>query len=210
LVLRHTCRVPQEQATSSQQTSKAAAVDRLKGNLRQSGALHRLGKLVAHEVAAASADTSAAARQLQLMLLVLENATFTCQDNGHSLVNLQVEVCSGSGSGSGSGSNPDTAAMGPTGSLQAGQAKQPFAALLVLLGQQLLAESQQQDCQQALHVCLSVLMNLSHQNPEGAAVISDAGGLSLAAATIVQLLQPVQHDEGALCKQVWLCSCQRS
>jgi len=187
----------QEQATSSQQTSKVAAVDRLKGNLRQYGALHRLGKLVAHEAAAAAADASPAARQLQLMLLVLENATFTCQDNGHSPVDLQVEVCSSS--------NTDAAAMGPSGSLQAGQLKQPFPALLVLLGQQLLAESQQQDCQQALQVCLSVLMNLSHQNPEGAAVISDAGGLALAASTIVQLLQPVQHDEGALCKQVWLC-----
>jgi hypothetical protein len=189
----------QEQATSSQQTSKVAAVDRLKGNLRQYGALHRLGKLVVHE-AAATADASPAARRLQLMLLVLENATFTCQDNGHSLVDLQVEVCSSSSS-----SNTDAAALGPSGSLQAGQLKQPFPALLVLLGQQLLAESQQQDCQQALQVCLSVLMNLSHQNPEGAAVISDAGGLALAASTIVQLLQPVQHDEGALCKQVWLC-----
>jgi len=152
-----------------------------------------------HE-AAATADASPAARRLQLMLLVLENATFTCQDNGHSLVDLQVEVCSSSSS-----SNTDAAALGPSGSLQAGQLKQPFPALLVLLGQQLLAESQQQDCQQALQVCLSVLMNLSHQNPEGAAVISDAGGLALAASTIVQLLQPVQHDEGALCKQVWLC-----
>eukprot|EP00775_Hariotina_reticulata_P010495 gene10495-10655_t len=134
--------------------------------------------------------STAAADQRDLLLVAMEQATSSQQAS-------KVEVCSSSSS-----DNSEAVALGSSGSVQAGLEKQAFPALLVLLGQQLLAESQQQDCQQALHGCLSVLMNLSHQNPQGAAVISDAGGLGVAAATIVQLLQPVQHDEGALCKQV--------
>ncbi|WIA08618.1 hypothetical protein OEZ85_008047 [Tetradesmus obliquus] len=168
-----------EQATSSQQASKVAAVEKLKHNMRQYGALQRLGKLAA--AAAAAHDAAAQARELHMLLLVLENATFTCQANGSTLVQLQVAT-------------PAAAARGQ---------EQPFPAVLVSAAQQLLAQRADPECRQALHVCLSVLMNLSHQNPEGSAVISAAGGLAAAAATIVQLLGHAGQDSHqALCKQV--------
>jgi hypothetical protein len=163
----------QEQATSSQQASKVAAVEKLKHNLRQYGALQRLGRLAA----AAAQDAATQARELHMLLLVLENATFTCQANGSALVQLQV-----AGSG---------------------EQQHLFPALLVSAVQQLLAQRADSECRQALHVCLSVLMNLSHQNPEGSAVISEAGGLAAAAATIVRLLGHAGKDSHqALCKQV--------
>jgi hypothetical protein len=153
-----------------------AAVEKLKHNLRQYGALQRLGKLAA----AAAQDAAAQARELHMLLLVLENATFTCQANGSALVQLQVTVPAAGG----------------------GQ-EQPFPAVLVSAAQQLLVQRADSECRQALHVCLSVLMNLSHQNPDGSAVISEAGGLAAAAATIVQLLGNAGQDSHqALCKQV--------
>lgn len=145
--------------------------------MRQYGALQRLGKLAA----AAAHDAAAQARELHMLLLVLENATFTCQANGSTLVQLQVAM-------------PAAAGVSQ---------EQPFPAVLVSAAQQLLAQRADPECRQALHVCLSVLMNLSHQNPEGSAVISAAGGLAAAAATIVQLLGHAGQDSHqALCKQV--------
>ncbi|KAF6263679.1 wings apart-like protein regulation of heterochromatin-domain-containing protein [Scenedesmus sp. NREL 46B-D3] len=173
-----------EQATSSQQASKVAAVEKLKHNLRQYGGLQRLGKLAA----AAAQDAGTQARELHMLLLVLENATFTCQANGSTLVQLQVAV---------------PAAAGKEEQRQQQEGMQMFPAVLVSAAQQLLAHRADLECRQALHVCLSVLMNLSHQNAEGSAVISEAGGLAAAAATIVQLLGPAGQDSHqALCKQV--------
>jgi hypothetical protein len=175
------CFLLQEQATSSQQASKVAAVEKLKHNLRQYGALQRLGKLAA----AAAQDAGTEARELHMLLLVLENATFTCQANGSALVQLQVAVPAADGK----------------------EQQQLFPAVLVSAAQQLLGQRADSECRQALHVCLSVLMNLSHQNPEGSAVISDAGGLAAAAATIAQLLGHAgKHSHQALCKQVGACS----
>lgn len=165
-------------------------MERLKHNLRQYGALERLAKLAA----AAAGDAVQQARQLHLLLLVLENATFTCQPNGQALAQLQVAVSS-------SASIP----VGEVGSNRAHEEEkqlQPFPAVLVATAQQLLCRLDDEECQAALHVCLSVLMNLSHQNPEGAARISDAGGLQAAAATVSQLLGPAQDSHTALCKQV--------
>lgn len=173
----------QEQATSSQQASKVAAVERLKHNLRQYGALTRLGKLVAEE----AEEASSAARQLRLLLLVLENATFTCQGNGQALAQLQVAVTK-PGRSSSSQESP----------------QQPFPGLLVQTATRLLVARDQEECQQALHVCLSVLMNLSHQNPDGAAIIAVAGGMQAAAALIGMLLGPAQNSRQELCKQVSL------
>eukprot|EP00879_Flechtneria_rotunda_P018831 GHRR01019765.1.p1 GENE.GHRR01019765.1~~GHRR01019765.1.p1 ORF type:complete len:522 (+),score=215.01 GHRR01019765.1:1777-3342(+) len=167
-----------EQATSSQQTSKAAAVERLKHNLQQYGGLSRLGKLVAE----AAGDAVSASHQVHLLLLVLENATFTCQENGRALVQLQVSA----------------AAKGQLTTAEL----QPFPAVLVQVTEQLLTDIDSTDSRQALHVCLSVLMNLSHQNPEGGAIISKAGGLGVAADTINRLLGPVQQCHQALCQQV--------
>jgi hypothetical protein len=79
----------QEQATNSQHASKAGAVEKLKHNLRQHGALQRLAALVA-EAAAAPGGAVAASKQLHVLLLVLENATFTCPDNGSALAGLQI------------------------------------------------------------------------------------------------------------------------
>jgi hypothetical protein len=158
-----------------------AAVEKLKHNLRQYGALQRLGKLAA----AAAQDAGTQARELHMLLLVLENATFTCQANGSALVQLQVAVPAADGN----------------------EQQQMFPAVLVSAAQQLLGQRADSECRQALHVCLSVLMNLSHRNPEGSAVISEAGGLAAAAATIVQLLGPAGKDSHqALCKQVRFCS----
>lgn len=191
-------RGPQEQATSSQQSSKVAAVERLKQHMRQYGALIRLAKLVA-EVAV---DPVPAAKQLRLLLLVLENATFTCQANGQALVQLQLP-------GTPLGSQLDTSH--PLDSQQQEQLLGPpqasFPVLLVQLANQLLVEGDREDCQQTLHVCFSVLMNLSHQNPDGAAVIAAAGGMQAAAAMIGQLLGPAQDSHHHLCKQVGPLSC---
>lgn len=176
------CSMLQEQATSSQQTSKVAAVERLKHNLRQYGALARTARLVAE----AAADATADARQLRLLLLVLENATFTCQENGTALVQLQVT----------------TPQQNDLNSSQEEVQRQPFPALLVQVANQLLGADEDESCQQALHVNLSVLMNLSHQNAEGAALIADAGGMQIAAELIGQLLAHVQGSHADLCNKV--------
>lgn len=156
-------------------------MERLKHNLRQYGALTRLGRLVAE----AAEDVASAARQLRPLLLVLENATFTCQANGQTLVQLQVAAPR---SGISSSSQEDQ--------------QQAFPVLLVQVANQLMSAGDQEDCQQALHVCLSVLMNLSHQNPGGAVGIAAAGGMQAGSAVIGQLLGPARHSRQELCKQV--------
>jgi hypothetical protein len=191
----------QEQATTSQQASKAAAVERLKHNLRQHGALARLAQVAADAIVAPGGPC-AAAKQLHLLLAVLENATFTCPDNGAALVRLQLVPGGKSGSGSRPSSQQEqqqrdgddggAAATTPGGAMS-------FPAVVVSIVQAL---RQDTAACPALHVALSVLMNLSHQNPTGGAAISRAGGLAAAAGTLLQLLQP---RCARLCCSTWSC-----
>lgn len=188
----------QEQATSSQYASKATAVEKLKHNLRLHGALQRLANLVA-ETAAAPGGAAAVAQQLHLLLLVLENATFTCPDNGTALVEVQV------GPGSKSSSKTSKQQQGSAAnaaSAPSDQQVQSFPAVLVGVARALLLDVHQEQARTALHVALSVLMNLIHDNRDGGVLICGVGGMDVAADIYSTLLQDSQGNHEALCAAV--------
>jgi hypothetical protein len=143
--------------------------------------------------AGAGGGAAADAARLHTLLVVLENATFTCQSNGDALVRL-VTQRSSSGSGGQSGG-------GGGGALPSGGGQQ-FPALLVDVARQLLLGLASPRASEALHVALSVLMNLSHQNPEGARVIAAAGGLAIGADILDTLLGPSRMCHQELCAKV--------
>jgi hypothetical protein len=185
----------QEQATNSQHASKAGAVEKLKHNLRQHGALQRLAALVA-EAAAAPGGAVAASKQLHVLLLVLENATFTCPDNGSALAGLQI------GAG-GKGTAKQKAQQSMSGADNAAQGQgQAFPAVLVGVAQQLLQGVDQEHSNAALHALLSVMMNLIHDNKQGGALLCSMGGMDVAADTYSRLLLPSAGSQDSLCEAV--------
>lgn len=193
----------QEQATSSQFASKAAAVEKLKHNLRLHGALQRLAGLVA-DVTVAPGGPVAAAQQLHLLLLVLENATFTCPENGAALVDLQVTPGSKSKGSSAKQQPKQQQQQSQSSKDQSGTAQQsqPFPAVLVAVAQQLLQGVDQEQSRAALHVVLSVLMNLIHGNRAGGALIYSVGGMDVAADIYTTLLQGSAGRHDVLCSAV--------
>lgn len=186
----------QEQATNSQHASKAAAVEKLKHNLRQHGALQRLAALVA-DAAAAPGGAVAASKQLHVLLLVLENATFTCPENGNALAELQT------GAGS-KGAGKQKAQQGKAGAEKDAAQGQgnAFPAVLVGVAQQLLQGVDQEQPRAALHALLSVMMNLIHDNKQGGALLCSMGGMDIAADTYSRLLLPSAGSQDSLCEAV--------
>lgn len=173
-------------------------MEKLKHNLRLHGALQRLANVVA-ETAAVPGGAAAAAQQLHLLLLVLENATFTCPENGTALVEAQV----GPGSKSSSkASKQQQGSAAEAASAQSDQQVQSFPAVLVGVARALLQDVHQEQARTALHVALSVLMNLIHDNRDGGVLICGVGGMDVAADIYSTLLQDSQGDHEALCAAV--------
>lgn len=188
----------QEQATNSQHASKATAVEKLKHNLRQHGALTRLAGLVA-DTAAAPGGPVAAAKQLHVLLLVLENATFTCPENGTVLAELQTGRASSKGAAA---KQKQQQSMPGVDAAAAGVQGKAFPAVLVGVAQQLLQGVDQEEPRAALHALLSVMMNLIHDNKQGGALLCSAGGMDVAADTYSRLLLPSATSQEALCGAV--------
>jgi hypothetical protein len=196
----YSCHTHQEQATSSQHASKAASVEKLKHNLRQFGALQRLAALVA-DTAGAPGGPVAASRQLHLLLLVLENATFTCPDNGTAL--SQLQICQGSKGGPCKPAKPQQQPRnGAAEAASQEQQQQAFSAVLVGVAQQLLQGVDSEPPRAALHALLSVMMNLIHDNKQGGALLCSQGGMAVAADTYSRLLQPSAGSQETLCAAV--------
>lgn len=179
--------------------SKAAAVEKLKHNLRQHGVLQRLAGLVS-DIAVAPGGAVPAAQQLHQLLLVLENATFTCLENGTALTAMQVKP-NGNRPGTPGPSSLLGAAAGAA-SDAAAAAAQPFPAVLVSVARQLLSGMDQEQPRAALHALLSVLMNLIHDNKGGGALLCSLGAMDVAAEVYSGLLQPCASRESALCVAV--------
>lgn len=171
--------------------------------MRQHGALQRLAALVA-DVAAAPGGAAAATKQLHLLLLVLENATFTCPDNGNALAELQLTSKGGVSRPASRQGRPPQQQQGQAGASQdaEGQQGQTFPAVLVCVGQQLLQDIGQEQSHAALHALLSVLMNLIHDNKQGGALLCTSGGMDVAADVYSRLLQPSAGSQESLCAAV--------
>jgi hypothetical protein len=170
--------------------------------MRQHGALQRLAALVA-DVAAAPGGAAAATKQLHLLLLVLENATFTCPDNGNALAELQLTSKGGVSRPASRQGKPPLQQQGQAGASQDGELQgQPFPAVLVCVGQQLLQDIGQEQSHAALHALLSVLMNLIHDNKQGGALLCTSGGMDVAADVYSRLLQPSAGSQESLCAAV--------
>lgn len=135
----------------------------------------------------------AAAQQLHVLLLVLENATFTCPENGNALAELHV----GPGSKGAVKHKPQKGKLGS----DPAQGK-AFPAVLVGVAQQLLQGVDQEHPRAALHALLSVMMNLIHDNKQGGALLCGVGGMDVAADTYSRLLLPSAGSTDTLCQAV--------
>lgn len=174
-------------------------MEKLKHNLRQHGALTRLAGLVAG-TAAAPGGPVAAAKQLHVLLLVLENATFTCPENGTALAELQTGRASSKGAAA--KQKQQQSMSGADNAAAAGAQGKAFPAVLVGVAQQLLQGVDQEEPRAALHALLSVMMNLIHDNKQGGALLCSAGGMDVAADTYSRLLLPSAGSQEALCGAV--------
>lgn len=126
---------------------------------------------------------------LHMCQSVLENATFTFQPGAERLASLRVAIGSSSGSTgapAAAGTAAGTSAAGGAGAGAPPASLRPFAGLVAkhVAGLTPAVLAGAPHAKEAAHSALSVLMNMSHQNPKGSELIAGSGGLASAASLL--------------------------